>query len=744
MTSFSDQYLIAHLNDSANLCSVFADAEKRNRVGNIIKIIFMKKLIILFSLASIFNCVHAQVTNWTFKTSSGGGGTTPSGICLDNLGNTYATGGFFGAVSFGGTVLSGDDLWIVKLDPSGSVIWAIQEGGTGDDDGYSIAIDPTQTYLYVTGKYQGTGTFDGTPGGSTVNLAPYGSSGDDIFLAKYNASNGNLIWAIRAGGGGMDQGFGVAVKSTGDVIITGHAWSGGGNVTFGSINLNATNLDIMYVARASSAGTWLNAIAGGVGASGIYSSGRGIAVDASNNIYVTGSSSTGAAWGTFTPTGSIGAYVAKANSNASAWTGAWAVTGGNSSGSSITNIGNSIYFTGSFAGTSTFGSTALVSNSGSNDVFVAKMSTSGVWNWAIRAGSAYSDYGTGIATNGSELFVTGYYGFGSPPGTNATFGATTLTTVNQDEVFLAKINSFGTVTCAVRGYGQMANEAYAIGARGKDLAIGGSFNTPGPDNPFIIGSTSQVSTFGAFEAFITRYEGVSVSPVNPKICPQSSVTLTATSGGGNYTWSPTTFLTPATGSPVVSTPTSAITYTVTSTTPFGCSSAASTNVSFLAGCIANAGPDKSLCCFTSPVMIGTPTQSNCIYNWTPTTGLSSSTIAQPLCSLTGTYIVACTSSVGCITYDSVTVNSGTNCCRIGTEDSDPEIIVGSGVISVTNNEANPIREIVIYDLTGKLIIRNGMKQWQAITDISSLSRGIYFIRIMLDDNSITTEKFFVE
>ena len=69
------------------------------------------------------------------------------------------------------------------------------------------------------------------------------------------------------------------------------------------------------------------------------------------------------------------------------------------------------YATGFFQGSSAdFGNTTL-SSSGSTDVFVAKLDSSGNWLWAKRAGgSTYDDSGYGIAVDSSgNAYVTGHF-----------------------------------------------------------------------------------------------------------------------------------------------------------------------------------------------------------------------------------------------------------------------------------------------------------------------------------------------
>lgn len=65
--------------------------------------------------------------------------------------------------------------------------------------------------------------------------------------------------------------------------------------------------------------------------------------------------------------------------------------------------------------------------------------------------------------------------------------------------------------------------------------------------------------------------------------------------------------------------------------------------------------------------------------------------------------------------------------------------------SFTIESTNPITSIAIFDLEGKLIIKN-ISEGQSIStiNISSLSAGIYFVKVTTDKNSATTKKLIVE
>jgi hypothetical protein len=158
-------------------------------------------------------------------------------ISTDDNGNCFITGYFNGNyVKFGNiqlTNVSGntgmEDIFVVKLDNSGNVVWAKSAGGPSSDEGRCIKTDKNGN-CYLTGMFRGVASF-----GST-NLFSVGAN--DIFVAKYD-SLGNVIWAQKAGGVYPDIGNGICISANGTSYITGNFFSP--YVNFGSTSL--TNCD---------------------------------------------------------------------------------------------------------------------------------------------------------------------------------------------------------------------------------------------------------------------------------------------------------------------------------------------------------------------------------------------------------------------------------------------------------------------------------------------------------------------
>lgn len=142
------------------------------------------------------------------------------------------------------------------------------------------------------------------------------------------------------------------------------------------------------------------------------------------------------------------------------------------------------------------------------------------------------------------------------------------------------------------------------------------------------------------------------SPSGASICPGNSFTPSVVSNATTFSWTPTTGVSnPAIANPVLS-PTATITYTVTATLGT-CSTTRSLTVTVLPGVTVNAGPDAAIIAGDSYQMQGSGSAGT--YLWTPSTGLSSSTILNPIASpaTTTTYTLQVTNVQGCSATDAM-------------------------------------------------------------------------------------------
>ena len=156
---------------------------------------------------------------------------------------------------------------------------------------------------------------------------------------------------------------------------------------------------------------------------------------------------------------------------------------------------------------------------------------------------------------------------------------------------------------------------------------------------------------------ITVTVPVSVNAGSDKtICAGGSVQIGAAPiAGATYSWSPSTMLSDATIANPYASPTATTTYTVTATIT-GCIVQDAVVVTVNPIPTANAGTDVSICSGSSAV-IGTTGVGGVSYHWSPSTGLSNSSIAKPTANpgVTTTYLLTATAG-SCTATDTVVVS----------------------------------------------------------------------------------------
>ena len=208
------------------------------------------------------------------------------GIDVDASGNVYTTGYFFNTLDFDPspstytlTSFGSYDIYVSKLDVLGNFVWAKQMGGTAGDQGNGIAVDGTGN-VYTTGGYEATADFDPGVGTYTFNVATNGT-----FVSKLDAL-GNFVWAKKFTGGN-DAGSCIALDAYKNIYISGSfIFPMYLNSSSGLITLTSSGSQDVFVLRIDSLGNLINGKSFG-SSTGDY--GNAIAVDASNNVYTTGS-----------------------------------------------------------------------------------------------------------------------------------------------------------------------------------------------------------------------------------------------------------------------------------------------------------------------------------------------------------------------------------------------------------------------------------------------------------------------
>ncbi len=180
----------------------------------------MKKLFLLFLGLTLYVTVNGQSWHLGWQNCFGGSkGEEAEDVCLyDNnyyiIGTTESNDG---DVSFfhGGY----DDIWLIKTDLSGNLIWEKTYGGSGNEEG--IRVIPTlDGNLYI------LSTIWPSDGDVSNNL----SSTLAIWVVKIDP-DGKILWERALGGSGADYCTGGILTSDGGVVVCGYTSSSDGDVS---------------------------------------------------------------------------------------------------------------------------------------------------------------------------------------------------------------------------------------------------------------------------------------------------------------------------------------------------------------------------------------------------------------------------------------------------------------------------------------------------------------------------------
>jgi hypothetical protein len=246
------------------------------------------------NLAGIQNAFVAELNSTgsalIYSTCLGGSGYDQgSGIAVDSSGNAYVTGttpstDFPTSHPFQASLAGEQNAFVAKLNWNGSALSLAYSTflGGGDEDGLGIALDCSGN-AYVTGATFSTNFPTAHPFQASL------AGGEDAFVSKLNASGSALVYSTYLGGSGDDEAHAIAVDSSGSAYITGSTSS----IDFPTVNpLQASKGGGInaFVTKLNPAGAAL-VYSTFLGADGT-TSGNGIAVDPSENAYVTGVTNT--------------------------------------------------------------------------------------------------------------------------------------------------------------------------------------------------------------------------------------------------------------------------------------------------------------------------------------------------------------------------------------------------------------------------------------------------------------------
>lgn len=392
------------------------------------------------------------------------------GISVDNNGNVYSIGHFSSpTITFGSTTLVNvsstgtADVFIVKHDSCGNVVWAKHAGDQDYDDRGAAIVTDKSGNIYVTGAYYSYYIKFGAD-----SLSNNGT-GWSTYLVKLNPS-GNVIWAKGLDASGSVHPSDLAIDKNGDIYMSGYYLSD--SVKFGGIKITGNTSDYSsFLAKFNSSGSAISVKSiTGYGSNEINS----ITTDTTGNVIIAGyySDSLKVDSQILHGQSNLNMFFAKFNASGNLF---WAKSVGDNYNDEATGVATdkagNIYLTGYFQSDSiTFDNIKLVliKFTSWGNGFLAKYDGSGNALWAKRIGGLTDDYGKSVAVNkNGDVFVGGHF-----KSTSITLDGIKLNNVTggnaTSDIFVAKYNSIGQLKWAksAGGMGDDVIEELALGTNG--------------------------------------------------------------------------------------------------------------------------------------------------------------------------------------------------------------------------------------------------------------------------------------
>lgn len=501
----------------------------------------------------------------SYATYVGGAGEDEAfAITLDGSGNAYVTGQTK-SISFNGKPAGPNfNVFVTKVNSTGTgftytdIFEATGGGtncsasGTGSCSGNAIAVDGSGN-AYVAGS--------ATAGFPTLSAfqAVFQGGTSDAFALKLNSS-GTLLYSTYLGGNGSDIANGIAVDGSGNAYVAGETHST--NFPLSSSPIQSTQSgDDAFVTKIDSTGLTLAYSTYLGGSSGNLAS--GIALDSSNNAYVTGitvSADFPTTGGVVQPLpgggGEDDGFVTEVKADGSAWVYSTYLGGSgvDDALSIAVDAAGEVYVTGNTNSanfpTVNAAQTALGGASATN-VFVTKLNAGGTaLLFSTYYGGTLDDAGTGIALDSfGDAYVTGRTTSSNYP-TSSSFQSALSGT---SDAFVTEFSNTGFVVYS----------SYLGGTGTENGSLSGA-DTSGPvgaiaidstSNAYLAGSTASTTGFpatggaqasyggGSADGFVAKVGAapadfsVSVSPTSASTTPgqsASGVTVTVSSVNASY------------------------------------------------------------------------------------------------------------------------------------------------------------------------------------------------------------------
>jgi uncharacterized repeat protein (TIGR01451 family) len=497
-------------------------------------------------------------------------------IAVDSGGNVYVSGSTTGGfpiptspAPFQPSPRGPQNLFIAKLTPGSSpVIFATYIGSSGTDFAAGVAVD-SNLNVYVAGTSLSAGSDYPTTATAFQQTASGGKSHG--FISRLDANGSVLQYSTYLAGNGQDNLTGLAVDTSQNAYVTGtttstDAINNGFPANESAYQQTPNGTTQFFASKVNTNGSgpgsmlYSTYFGGGNPANGT-AIGGGIAVDASNNLYFTGST-------TFLPDlGSNGekpfpllnaarttiggqdAIAVKLNPNVvgtasltySTYLGGSGVDDGNAI---AVDTANNTYVTGETFSTDFFVPSGLVApfqagNAGGGDAFIVKIGNPAGTNtifpitYFTYLGGGGADIGKAIVADSIQgAHVTGSTASGNLPVVNAfqAYGG-------NNDAFVGLISTTGAA----------GNYLTYLGGSGFDEGTGIALDSNNDSSPTYVGGDTASSDFpvvnplqvgiaGPQDAFISQIGASSSFSYDPAVSPNPNVSPNPGTAGSNVTF----------------------------------------------------------------------------------------------------------------------------------------------------------------------------------------------------------------
>ncbi|MEZ4852780.1 T9SS type A sorting domain-containing protein [Flavobacterium sp.] len=383
--------------------------------------------------------------------------------------------------------------------------WAIPFQGLYNSESTDIAVDNSGN-VYTTGWFEVSADFD--PSASTYALNS--SANRTAFISK-NDANGILLWAVKIGDSGYNQGNSVFIDSNSNVYVTGYYQNTADFNPSDTENFNLTAVGVydVFVIKLDSNGNfiWAKSFGG-------TSVDMGLDIVASSNgVYISGryqgtiDLDPGANTLNITSNGSIDAFLVKLDTNGNfLWGHSFGSTGNERAESvgldTLENVVVLFYYNGTVDFDPSAATNSLTSSGGS-DIAVVKFDYNGNFIWAkSMGGNGTEEPSKLVIDSNNNIITTGY--FSDTADFDPSTAAVYLNATGSFSVFVSKLDSDGNYVWAKAITSNTNCDAKGIAVdSNNNILVNGLFSGTTDFDPDV-SVNFNVNSNGSNDIFVTK------------------------------------------------------------------------------------------------------------------------------------------------------------------------------------------------------------------------------------------------